>query len=154
MSTPPPKCGAEVHRAGKPTGELCSKPAGHKSAHSSWWPNKEPSQTRVQIRRVGGYNPALGPKHPDNQDPTLPPAKVELMAFATAPRDATEILAWTTDRYGNRRWLVVHWAQGGGEEQPPFRGWFYNLHDGYAEIDPKHILGWLALPARAQVVEL
>lgn len=25
----------------------------------------------IKIKRAGGYNPKLGPKHPDNQDPTL-----------------------------------------------------------------------------------
>ena len=29
--------------------------------------------TKIKITRAGGYDPKLGPKHPDNQDPTLPP---------------------------------------------------------------------------------
>src|SRR5689334_11418716 len=39
-------CGAEVYHRGKPTGELCKKPVGHKSAHSPWWPGRAPSQMR------------------------------------------------------------------------------------------------------------
>lgn len=26
---------------------------------------------KITVKRAGGYSPALGPKHPDNQDPTL-----------------------------------------------------------------------------------
>lgn len=63
-----------------------------------------------------------------------------------APVNATEILAWATDRYGNKRWLVVHYAHGGGDDQPPFRGWFYHCGDGYSEIELKHLLGWTDLP--------
>lgn len=63
-----------------------------------------------------------------------------------APQDATSFLAWATDRYGNRRWLVVHWADGGGEEQPRFRGWFHWTGHGHTEIEPKYLLGWTTLP--------
>ena len=70
----------------------------------------------------------------------------ELQSLDTAPKNATYILALATDRYRNRFWLVVHWAQGGGEEQPPFRGWFYHCGDGYSEIQPQYILGWMPLP--------
>lgn len=34
-----------------------------------------PHALRVTITRVGGYDPKLGPSHPDNQDPTLPPRR-------------------------------------------------------------------------------
>jgi hypothetical protein len=74
------------------------------------------------------------------------PTRTKVRPLDEAPKDATYILALATDRYSNRRWLVVHWAQGGGEEQPPFRGWFYWCGDGNAEIDPKYILGWMPLP--------
>ena len=69
-----------------------------------------------------------------------------LHPMSAAPKNATWILAWTKDRYGNRRWLCVHWAQGGGEEQPPFRGWFYWCGDGHAEVSVE-MLGWVDLPA-------
>lgn len=69
-----------------------------------------------------------------------------LHAMSAAPKDATSILVWCRDRYGNRFWLCVHWAQGGGEDQPPFRGWFYHCGDGYAEVQHE-MLGWVELPA-------
>lgn len=33
---------------------------------------------KIKITRIGGYDPALGPKHPDNQDPTLGPHVVTI----------------------------------------------------------------------------
>lgn len=68
-----------------------------------------------------------------------------LQPMSAAPKDATEILAATRDRHGNRRWVVIHWAQGGGEEQPRFVGWFYWCGDGYAEVRVE-MVGWIHLP--------
>lgn len=68
-----------------------------------------------------------------------------LRPISEAPTNATAILAWSSDRYGNRFWIVAHWAQGGGEEQPPFRGWFYQCGDGYAQVGFE-MLGWVELP--------
>jgi hypothetical protein len=33
------------------------------------------SHPNVVLKRAGGYDPRLGPDHPDNQDPTLPPRR-------------------------------------------------------------------------------
>lgn len=38
----------------------------------------------------------------------------------TAPLTAT----WVEVKLADGRELIAHWACGGGEEQPPFRGWF------------------------------
>lgn len=60
----------------------------------------------------------------------------------TAPRTAKEILlliprggkGWPTMRA-----VVGHYADGGGDEQPRFRGWFYDTGYGYNELDePTH----------------
>jgi hypothetical protein len=69
----------------------------------------------------------------------------DIQPMGEAPKDATELLVVAKDRYGNRFWIVVHWAQGGGEDQPPFRGWFYQCGDGYAQVGFE-MLGWLPLP--------
>ncbi len=43
----------------------------------------------------------------------------------TAPKNATEILV-LLEHKGDRHVMVAHWAEDlGGEEQPPFRGWFF-----------------------------
>lgn len=51
--------------------------------------------------------------------------KVELYRMGDAPRDR-DILCATTD-CGCKGWIIVHWADGGGEEQPRFRGWWIPL---------------------------
>lgn len=71
-----------------------------------------------------------------------------LLPMTEAPKNATSFLAWTKDQYGNHRWLVVHWAQGGGDDQPPFRGWFYWSGGGHSEIQPTNLLGWVAVPEK------
>lgn len=53
-----------------------------------WTPPKpEPKpvatpKPRVKIERVGGYDPAKGPRHPDNQDPTLEAPRRETAEIA------------------------------------------------------------------------
>lgn len=52
----------------------------------------------------------------------------------------------------NATWLVLmqstgvpvraHWAQGGGEEQPPFRGWFRACGSMFVPIDGDVPLAW------------
>lgn len=58
-----------------------------------------------------------------------------------------EILVATTDRAGCKGWLIAHYAYGGGEEQPRFRGWFYWTGYDFQQIDEATLLGWLPLPA-------
>jgi hypothetical protein len=43
--------------------------------------------------------------------------------MASAPRDASDIYALLEG--GSNEF--VHWAEGGGEDQPPFRGWFRRI---------------------------
>lgn len=43
----------------------------------------------------------------------------EWQPMSTAPRNATEIEVST-----DLRSVVAHWAEGDGENVPPFRGWF------------------------------
>lgn len=57
-----------------------------------------------------------------------------------------EILVATTNRAGCNGWLIAHYADGGGEEQPRFRGWFFWSGHAFLQIDEKTLLGWLPLP--------
>jgi hypothetical protein len=45
----------------------------------------------------------------------------------------------------------VHWAQGGGEEQPPFRGWFVRTPNINYGVDP---VEWQPLRASPDGVEV
>jgi hypothetical protein len=62
-----------------------------------------------------------------------------------------EILVATTNRAGCNGWLIVHYADGGGEEQPRFRGWFYWTGYGFNQIDSSSLIGWLPLPVLERV---
>ena len=68
----------------------------------------------------------------------------------TAPKDATEIVARVQLRNTMLpQTLVIHWADGGGDDQPRFGpGWFYWCGSGYCEVNGK-VLGW-HLPPRQQ----
>lgn len=69
----------------------------------------------------------------------------KLRPMSEAPKTG-EILLATTSRAGCRGWLIAHYADGGGEDQPRFRGWFF--WGGYSFIEVEHgtLLGWLPLP--------
>ena len=73
--------------------------------------------------------------------------------MAEAPKDATEILVYTKDRAGCNGWLIVHYAQGGGEEQPPFIGWFFWTGYHFQQINSSAFLGWLPLPPPEEKLE-
>jgi len=65
--------------------------------------------------------------------------------MASAPRDASEIIV----RMPKKGWpgyyrQIAHWAEGGGDDQPPFRGWFRFMADGYVEL-PVEPTGWMPL---------
>lgn len=65
----------------------------------------------------------------------------------TAPRNATDIIAHVPNRAGCKGVLIVHFAQGGGEDQPRFGpGWFYWTGSGFQELSPPPTL-WMPLPA-------
>lgn len=63
--------------------------------------------------------------------------------MSTAPRDTTEIRGKTAE---GRLLEPMHYACGGGEEQPAFDGWFmpYESSDGYYEVRP---VAWQPLRA-------
>jgi len=64
----------------------------------------------------------------------------------TAPRTAEEILVQYHDRHGNKHVLVVHFAHGGGDDQPAFGPfWFYRTGFGFSELHGKP-LGWMPIP--------
>lgn len=72
----------------------------------------------------------------------------ELRPMSEAPTTGpvVEVLVATTDRAGCKGWLIAHYAHGGGEEQPRFRGWFFWTGHAFVEIEPGTLLGWLPLP--------
>lgn len=72
-------------------------------------------------------------------------------APTTSPNGPVEILVATTDRAGCNGWLIVHHADGGGEEQPRFRGWFYWTGFDFREVDSSKLIGWLPLPSITDV---
>lgn len=86
---------------------------------------------------------------------TVPPTSLLATAHVPGLRPMTEapttgpiveILAATTNRAGCKGWLIVHYADGGGEEQPRFRGWFYWTGYGFDEVPEASLIGWLPLP--------
>jgi hypothetical protein len=95
-------------------------------------------EIRAMLEAAAAVRPSFDMKNPPHID--------------SAPRDATWLLLRVPKEYGypNYRWVVGHWADGGGDEQPRFRGWFFN--DGYSmrQIipDPTH---WLPFGAAAAV---
>jgi hypothetical protein len=72
----------------------------------------------------------------------------ELRPMSEAPTTGPvrEILVATTDRAGCRGWLIVHYASGGGEDQPAFRGWFFWTGYDFSQADEKKFIGWIPLP--------
>ena len=67
------------------------------------------------------------------------------MPIETAPKNAKEILVRTQDKHGNVGVVVAHYADGGGEDQPPYKGWFMRNNYGFHEIAMK-LLDWQPLP--------
>lgn len=72
--------------------------------------------------------------------------KPTLRPMSDAPTTG-EILAATTNRAGCKGWLIIHYADGGGEEQPRFRGWFFWTGYGFDQVNEESLLGWLPLPS-------
>lgn len=75
-----------------------------------------------------------------------PGATLRPMSEAPKTGPIVEILVATTDRAGCKGWLIAHYAYGGGEDQPPFRGWFFWTGHDFCELDERKLLGWLPLP--------
>lgn len=56
----------------------------------------------------------------------------------TAPRNATEIeLRFPKKGHPGHFDAIGHWADGGGDDQPRFRGWFRDTGYGFAEFGPE-----------------
>jgi hypothetical protein len=62
----------------------------------------------------------------------------EWQPIDTAQKKAVNvILKIPKDGYPGYRECIGHWAQDlSGEEQPPFRGWFYDTGYGFVEVTP------------------
>lgn len=64
----------------------------------------------------------------------------------SAPRDATEIIALCPNRAGCRGVLIVHFAQGGGEDQPRFGpDWFFWTGYSFMHLSPPPT-HWMPIP--------
>jgi len=90
----------------------------------------------------------------DPRPALLPP----FLPMEDAPQDASHVILYFKPRGFSPKgeFMVAHFAEGGGEEQPPFGpGWFYPVlsKEGkvvmYAEVAPKPD-GWLPLPLGAR----
>jgi hypothetical protein len=68
------------------------------------------------------------------------------MSEAPITGPVKEILVATTDRAGCKGWLIAHYADGGGEDQPRFRGWFFWTGHDFRQIETGRLLGWMPLP--------
>jgi hypothetical protein len=68
------------------------------------------------------------------------------MSEAPTTGPVVEVLAATSDRAGCKGWMIVHYAVGGGEDQPPFRGWFYWNGYSFCQVEASKLLGWIPLP--------
>lgn len=90
-------------------------------------------------RNCMGHRPTMdgnvGP--PRYQKPMA--EKAEWQDMSTAPLTAREVQVKLDDG----RVLVAHYAEGGGEDQPPFKGWFRRVLDTYREVTP---VAWRPLP--------
>lgn len=73
-------------------------------------------------------------------------SEIKLRPLSEAPKEGhpiEHVLAVVRDFHGNRNWVSLHYAYGGGDEQPPFRGWFRSDAYGHSEVLPRDIEGWL-----------
>lgn len=68
--------------------------------------------------------------------------------MATLPKTAVHVIVSCTDRFGNRFPHIVHFAEGGGEDQPRFGpALFYAVGDGFAQVPSTWKLhGWMPAP--------
>lgn len=68
------------------------------------------------------------------------------MSEAPTTGPVKDILVATTNRAGCKGWLIAHYADGGGEEQPRFQGWFYWTGHGFDQVPTDSLIGWVPLP--------
>jgi hypothetical protein len=67
--------------------------------------------------------------------PPPPVAESGWQEIESAPRDATEVeLRIPKKGHPGFYRQIAHWADGGGDDQPRFRGWFRDTGYGFAEI--------------------
>lgn len=74
------------------------------------------------------------------------PTALRPMSSAPTTGPVVDVLVATTNRAGCNGWLIAHYADGGGEDQPRFRGWFFWTGYEFQQIDSATLLGWLPLP--------
>lgn len=69
---------------------------------------------------------------------------MQLFPMSTAPRNATWINIWRQRGQwtANRFPTAAHWAEGGGEDQPPFKGWFTDAGCSFSQMDMSNVIGW------------
>ena len=72
----------------------------------------------VKMRRAGGYDPKLGPKHPNNQDPTLEQSPAKRTTNAVWLRMQIESLA--NDADGNAREDAANAEESGNDERDKY----------------------------------
>ncbi len=123
---------------------ICHNCGDHFDAPERECPEPSPGIPYVDCGRGGHYFI----DRPESCNPGLNTASTQLRPMSAAPitGPVAEILVATTDRAGCNGWLIVHYAGGGGEDQPRFRGWFFWTGFDFREIDGKSLLGWLPLP--------
>lgn len=107
----------------------------------------EPGQVEALMLRLSKL-PQLELEHARQREALYQRGVTALRPMSEAPTTGpvVEILAVTTDRAGCAGWLIVHYAIGGGEDQPPFRGWFYWTGHCFAQVEESKLVGWIPLP--------
>jgi hypothetical protein len=73
---------------------------------------------KVKITRAGGYDPKLGPKHPDNQDPTLEQSPAQRIANAVWLRMQIQSLA--NDAAANAKEDAKNAEESGSDERDKY----------------------------------
>lgn len=118
------------------------------TAMCQWNHNPARQYTRRQLEKLHVKRPGASKATSSRVATKLEPERTELRPMSAAPTTGpvVEILVATTDRAGCNGWLIVHYANGGGEEQPRFRGWFFWTGYDFQEADASKFLGWLPLP--------
>lgn len=103
--------------------------ASVRRAFEGWWEQRCAAKRSSQSSYVAKHEVA-----------TLRP-----MSEASTTGRVVEILV-ATDRAGCKGWLIAHYAHGGGEDQPRFRGWFFWTGFDFRQIESEALLGWIPLP--------
>ena len=77
-------------------------------------------------------------------------------SIETAPKNASNVILRVPCKrlHPDHREVIAHWASDlSGEEQPPYKGWFYDDGHGFSAVTPEPT-HWRALPAVNALPEL